>query len=143
MDFHPIYFEVLFSPILYLSLLLLVVTHIWGHKAGSSPLSTISTLPARLYYPTYVPLSREDFSSFLPRRLAPNCSFARYALSALDRSFFFLQINSKSRHDGIRTHGPALRSSIRGLPPVQRGNRLLIINIPTISIISSIRGLPL
>ena len=54
-------------------------------------------------------LSREDFSSLFPRRLASNCAYQRQALSAIDPFFFFLlQIKSKSRHGGIRTHGPTL-----------------------------------
>ena len=52
-------------------------------------------------------LSRDDFSSFLPRRRASNCAHPREALSAV-APFFFLQINSKSCHGGIRTHRPTL-----------------------------------
>ena len=57
-----------FHPIGYLrpsffSLLLIVVTQIRGHIAGSSSPSTL--------WPAF--LSREDFSSFFPRRLALNC----------------------------------------------------------------------
>ena len=44
---------------------------------------------------------------------------------------FFLQINPKPRHGGIRTHGRtpktiSINSSIRGLPLVHRGDRLYI-----------------
>ena len=38
-------------------------------------------------------LSREDFSSFFPRRLASNCAYPRQALSAVD-PFLFLQIRT-------------------------------------------------
>ena len=68
-----------FDPIYYLrpsilSLLLIVVTQIRGHVAGSSP---------PLYPPRFVPciLSREDLSSFSPRRVASNCAYPR-ALSS-------------------------------------------------------------
>ena len=37
-------------------------------------------------------LSREDFSSFFPRRLASNCAFPRKALSAVDPFFIFANI---------------------------------------------------
>ena len=60
------------SPLLSLSLLLLVVTQIWGHiyttrrSQASSPLYILRFVPCSK--------SREDFiSSFFPRRLASNC----------------------------------------------------------------------
>ena len=52
-------------------------------------------------------LSREDFSSFFPRRLASDCAYPRYALSVVD-PFLLSQIKSESRHGGIRTHGSTL-----------------------------------
>ena len=45
------------------------------------------------------------FSSFFPRGLASNCAYPRWALSATVDNFF-LQINSKSHHGGIRPPGP-------------------------------------
>ena len=53
-------------------------------------------------------LSRDDFSSFLPRRLASNCAYHARRSQQLIVFFLFLQMNSKSRHGGIRTHGPTL-----------------------------------
>ena len=52
------------------SLSLLVVTQIRGHIAGSSP--PLPTTVRALHF-----LSREDFSSFFPRRLASNCAYPR------------------------------------------------------------------
>ena len=42
-----------------------------------------------------------------------------------------MQINSKSRHGGIPTHGSTLRSSLRGPPLVHRGHRLYMYTINT------------
>ena len=60
--------HLLSSPFYHLSLL--VVTQIRGHVAGSSP--PVPTTVRALHL-----LSREDFSSFLPRRLASNCAYPR------------------------------------------------------------------
>ena len=73
--------RLLSSPFCPLSLL--VVTQIRGHTAGSSP-------PLPTHYGSCLAfLSREDFSSFFPRRLASNCAYPRQALSAVDPFFSF------------------------------------------------------
>ena len=60
--FHPIYY---LRPSI---LSLLVATQIRGHIAGSSPPLPTTVRTLRLF-------SREDFSSFFPRRLASNCAY--------------------------------------------------------------------
>ena len=88
------------------SLSLLVVNQTRGHIAGSYP--PLPTTVHALHF-----LSREDFSSFFPRRLASNCAYPRQALSAVD-PFLFMQIKSKFHHGGIRTHGPTLLVAFEG-----------------------------
>ena len=78
---------------------LLVVTQIRGHIAVSSPLPT--TVRALHFY-------REKISA-----LSSLVDSRRIVLTHARRSqqlilFLFSQINSKSRHGGIRTHGPTL-----------------------------------
>ena len=81
------------------SLSLPVVTQIGGHIAGSSsPLPTINRVRALHFY-------REKLSA-----LSSLVDSRRIVLTHGRRSqqlipFLFLQINSKSRHGGIRTHG--------------------------------------
>ena len=89
----------LLSPPFY-SLSLLVVTQIRGHIAGSSP-PLPTTVRALHFY-------REKISA-----LSSLVDSRRIVLTHARRSqqlilFFFSQINSKSRHGGIRTHGPTL-----------------------------------
>ena len=65
-------------------------------------------------------LSRGDFSSSLvdSRRIV-----LTHARRSQQLVLFFFANDSKSRHGGIRTHGPTLfSSSIRGLPLVHRGD---------------------
>ena len=66
-------------------------------------------------------LSREDFSSFFPRRLASNWLLTHARRSQQLILFSFLQINSKSRHGGD-SNSRTDTSSIRGLPLVHRGD---------------------
>ena len=98
---HPIYF-VLSSP--FYSLSLLVETQNRGHIAGSlSPLPT--TVPAFHFY-------REDISALSCLVDPASIELCLRTVGALSSwSFFFnsttfSQIHSKSRHGGIRTHGP-------------------------------------
>ena len=89
------------------SLSLLVVTQIRGHIAGSSP-------PPTHYGSCLAFLSREDFSSFFlvdSRRIV--LTHARRS-QQLILFLLFLQIISKSRHGGIRTHGPTLLAYVAG-----------------------------
>ena len=58
----------LVQRIIFYFLSLLVVTQIRGHTAGSSS-------PPIHYGSCLAFLSREDFSSFFPRRLASNCAY--------------------------------------------------------------------
>ena len=97
-----VFVGVFFHPIYYLRhsiLSLPVVTQIGGHIAGSSsPLPTINRVRALHFY-------REKLSA-----LSSLVDSRRIVLTHGRRSqqlipFLFLQINSKSRHGGIRTHG--------------------------------------
>ena len=88
----------------FFSLFLLVVTHIRGHIAGSFFHS-----PPLLRFVPCISIERRLHSSLFPRRLASNCAYPRYALSAVDPCTIFLQnFFSKSQHGGIRTPGPTL-----------------------------------
>ena len=74
--------------------------------------------------------SREDFSSLFPRRLASNCAYPRSALSAVDPFVFFFAYIFKispRRDSNARTN--TINSSIRGLPLVHRGDRLVCIKM--------------
>ena len=93
--FHPIYY---LRPSVSLSLL--VVTQIRGHIAGSSP-PLPTTVRALHFY-------REKISA-----LSSLVDSRRIVLTHARRSqqlifLFYLQIESKSHHGGIRTHGPTL-----------------------------------
>ena len=93
--------HVLSSP--FFSLSLLVVSQILGHIAGSSPPPHYGSCLAFL--------SREDFSPFFPRRLASNCAYPRWALSAVD-PFFFSANNFKMsprRDSNSRTNTSSVR----------------------------------
>ena len=97
------------------------------------------TIHSRLFFPPthcgscHPFLSREDFVSFFPRRLASNCAYPRKALSAVNPFLLlFLKINSTSRDGGIRTHGPtqvAQHSRATTSPPVRPAIQYININI--------------
>ena len=91
--------HLLFSP--FCSLSLLVVTQIRGHIAGSSP-PLPTTVRALHFY-------RKKISalSFLVDSRRTVLTHARRS-QQLILFYLFLQKNSKSRHGGIRTHGPTL-----------------------------------
>ena len=79
------------------------VTQIRGHIAGSSPPSPLRFEPCIL--------SREDFSSSLVDSRRIVLTHAMYSSRRSQQLILFiviLQINSKSHHGGIRTHGPLL-----------------------------------
>ena len=103
----------------FFSLLSIVVTQIRGHIAGSSP-PLPTTVRALHFY-------REKISARCSlvdsRRIV--LTHARRSQQLIIFSFFFLQINSKSLHGGIRTHGPNT-NSIRGLPLDHPGGNSLI-----------------
>ena len=89
-------FFIFFDPIYYLR----PSTQIRGHIAGSFP--PLSTTDRALHF------YREKISA-----LSSLVDSRRIVLTHARRSqqlilFLFLQINSKSRHGGIRTHGPTL-----------------------------------
>ena len=97
------------SPFVILALLflspsygLIVVTQIRGHIAGSFSPSPLRTVRALHFY-------REKISA-----LSSLVDSRRIVLTRARRSqqlilfFSFLQINSRSHHGGIRTHGPTL-----------------------------------
>ena len=102
------------SPFCFLSLL--VVTQIRGHIAGSFP--PLPTTVRALHF-----LSREDFSSFFPRRLGSNCAYPRKALSAV-HPFLFIFANKFKISPRRDSNSWSNTSSIRGLPLVHRGDRL-------------------
>ena len=85
-----------------------------GHIAGSSPLYPLRFEPCIFNRVKTLALS------FLvdSRRIVRT-----HTLGTQQLSFLSLQINSKSRHGGIRTHRPTL-VGIRGLPLVRRGHLL-------------------
>ena len=103
-------------PSSFFSLSLLVVAQIRGHiQQALLPPSPLRFVPSIL--------SREDFSSFFPRRLASNCAYPRQALSAVVPSFFAKKVKiSPRRGSNSRTNN--IDSSIRRLPLDHRGDRL-------------------
>ena len=103
--------HVLSSP--FYSLFLLVVTQIRCHIPGPSPLPT--TVRASNFYRETVSALSSLVDS---RRVVLTHARRSQQVILLFIFFFFLQINSKSSHGRIRTHGQILliNSSIRGLP---------------------------
>ena len=91
------------SPFHYLSLL--VATQIRGHIAGSSPLLPTTVRALHFYREKISALS----SLVNSRRIVP--SHARRS-QQLILFILFLQVQSKSHHGGIRTHGPTLLLSL-------------------------------
>ena len=96
--FHPIYYV---RPSI---LSLLVVTQIRGHITGSSPPLPTAVRDLHTWYFVFA----RRFQLFLPS--STRVELCLPTLGPLSRYpfFFFLQINSKYRHGGIRTHGPTL-----------------------------------
>ena len=90
--------HLLSSP--FCSLSLLVVTQIRGHIAGSS-----SPLPATVRALHF--LSREDFSSFFPRRLAPNCAYPRLYLLKVTAFECWRNYRETRSADNVRTKADA------------------------------------
>ena len=106
-------FTCLFHPIYYLrpsfAHFFLVLTHLRGHIAGSSCPLRATVLALHFYHE-----KSPAFSSLVvSRRIVP--THARRSQQLI--LFLFLQINSKSHHGGIRTHGPTvfIAAFIRGL----------------------------
>ena len=76
---------------------------------NSDPGSHSRLFPPPTHYGScFAFLSREDFSSFLPRRIPSNCAYPRYALPAVV-PFIFFQIIPKSHHGGSRTSRSTLQ----------------------------------
>ena len=98
---------------------LLVVTQVRGHIAGSSPLpTTVRALHLLL---------REDFSSFFPRRIASNCAFTHARRFQQLMHFVFVFFANKFKISPRRdSNSRTSTSSIRGLPLINRGDRLTL-----------------
>ena len=86
------------------------------------------TFPCPLrYVPSF--LSREWFSSFFPRRLASNCTYAHVAWRSqqlVDPFFFACRKRSKNLPTGWESNARTNASSIRGQPLDHRGDRYII-----------------
>ena len=89
-------------------------------SCNSDPGSHSRLFPPPTHYGSCLSfLSRVDFSSFFPRRLASNCAYPRQALSAVDPFFIFASKYNFKNYGGIRTHGATLEchSSATTSPP--------------------------
>ena len=116
---HPIYYLL---PPFSLSLLLIVVTQIRGHIAGSSPPSPLRFVPCIIYREKISALS-----SLVGLRRTAVLTHARHSATVVDPFIFANKLKISSRRDSnSRTNTIISAGSDRGLPREHRGDRLTV-----------------
>ena len=97
----------------------IILDDFWGRSRLFFPLPT--TVRALHFMP-------RRFQLFLPSSTRVELCFthARRSQQLILFSFFFLQINSKSRHGGFRTHGPTLLVAFEGYLVYNNPRNLLV-----------------